>query len=240
MEGKNVHHIRGLVEFASSAASGWMDLLYPPLCLHCQSRVAPGALLCRSCRSRLERVDKEAARHLLDRLETDWLDQIIAVWYFDKGSPIQNVQHGLKYGNRPSYGAWLGGHLVRACNDLLVDPVDLVVPVPLHRSRMLERGYNQSTQLALPVAKALGRPMREDLLMRTQITTSQISLTRAERRKNLADAFAAAHESVFDGLHVLLIDDVITTGATIESCALALKSVGARRVTAAAIGLARH
>lgn len=231
---------RPVSRFARAAASGLVDLFYPPMCLHCQARVAPDTLLCRMCRSHLERVDAEATASLLERLDTNWIDQLIAVWYFDKGSPVQDVQHALKYGNRPSCAGWLGAYLSRACTEQMNEAADVVVPVPLHRTRQLERGYNQSAYIADSVGEGLRLPVRIDHLERPRATLSQTTLTRAERRNNLSDVFRTPHRQEIHGRHVLLIDDVVTTGATMESSAIALKAAGARRVTAAAIGLARH
>ncbi len=237
---ENPSHLLRAVQFVGAATAGFVDLLYPPLCLHCQARVAPGAMLCRACRNRLEPVGPDATAHLLERLETTWIDEAVAVWYFDKGSPLQAVQHALKYGNRPVCGWWMGAHLARVCASTLETYGDLIVPVPLHRSRLLERGYNQSMHIASALGDALNLAVRSDLVTRTRATQSQTSLSRADRRKNLSDVFAAHEYGIIDGKHIIIVDDVITTGATLESVAITLKDAGARRVTAAAIGLARN
>lgn len=232
--------LRRLGRFALDAGNGFLDLLYPPLCLHCRARIGARSLLCRACRTRLEPLDADATKHVLERLDSKWIDRAVAVWYFDKGSPLQDVQHALKYGNRPVCGRWMGSYLGRACMNALDDLPDVVVPIPLHRTRLLERGYNQSETIADAVAQVLNRPMVPQILSRTRATVTQTHLTRAERRQNLAGAFDAAPGDLVTRRHVLVIDDVMTTGATFEAAAIALKQQGAARVTAAAAGLARN
>ncbi|MFW5973619.1 MAG: ComF family protein, partial [Bacteroidota bacterium] len=202
------------------ALSGLLDLLYPPVCLHCQVRTS-GTLLCGLCRRTNEYVPEEATERLLERLGDHHIDQAVAVWYFDKGSPLQAVQHGLKYGNRPRCGEWMGAHLGRTCVRRSIEP-DLAVPIPLHRTRLLERGYNQSAVIAESAAAVLRVPCNTDVLRRIRATISQTSLTRAERQTNLSGAFTAFEESAVAGKHVLLVDDVMTTGATLEAAARVL------------------
>lgn len=232
-----IHHVSAL---AGEAAAGLIDLLYPPLCLHCDARTAPGVLLCPACRARLEPVDAAATARLLERLETNWIDDAVSVWYFDKGSPLQDVQHALKYGNRPVCGSWMGAHLARALRQVPGSEPDFIVPIPLHHARMLERGYNQSRAIAAAVADVLELPLRTDVLTRTRATLSQTNFTRAERRANLENVFAVPDQADLEDRHILVIDDVMTTGATFESAARALKTSGAARVTAASVGLARN
>jgi len=104
-------------------------------------------------------------------------------------------------------------------------PVDVVVPVPLHPHRLRERGYNQATLLAKEVEKALGLPLLEDALLRVRSTIPQVGLTARERRDNVRGAFHCADGNL-KGQRILLVDDVCTTGATLEACSLALRQEG--------------
>ena len=107
--------------------------------------------------------------------------------------------------------------------------VDCVVPVPLHPARQRERGYNQSELLAQRVGRIVGAPVRPDALRRVRVTATQMTLNAAERKANVAGAFQSGDPAVRDAV-VLLIDDVCTTGSTLDACAVALKAAGALEV----------
>ena len=129
---------------------------------------------------------------------------------------------------------YLGGHLGRRLAHLLrprLGDVEVVVPVPLHWIRFLTRGYNQAAAIARPLAKELGLPMI-GALRRRRATPAQSRLHRADRRRNLHRAFRARRVSKIRGRHVLLVDDVVTTGATLEAAARCLLDAGAAGVTA--------
>jgi ComF family protein len=152
-----------------------------------------------------------------------------ALWVFDAGGGVQRLQHLLKYGDRPALGVALGRLLGEAAAETCSGVrYDAVVPVPLARARRLERGYNQSAGLAEGCAAVLpGRPpVRAALLARARPTRSQTALSRARRWTNVADAFAAS-ASDLRGLRLLLVDDVLTTGATVTAAAQPLRAAGA-------------
>jgi ComF family protein len=107
---------------------------------------------------------------------------------------------------------------------------DKIVPVPLHRNRLRSRGYNQAALLAKEISAHVGIPVNWDDLKRVKNTVSQVHLSASARRENLKNAFDVSRESAFEGAKVLLIDDVVTTGATMNACARALKRAGAVRV----------
>jgi ComF family protein len=175
----------------------------------------------------------------LDRLPTGRgiFEDALALWVFDKGGTLQAVQHAFKYGNRPRYGVALGRLVGSAFAEKAKLP-DGVVPVPLHRTRELERGYNQARMLAEGVAEALDRPLRADLLSRPHPTRSQTNLSREERWKNVRDAFDGGMGCA-DG-HWLLVDDVLTTGSTAVAAALTLTDAGADAISLATLALARQ
>lgn len=225
---------------ATQVGSGFLDLLYPPVCLHCGARISSSSILCISCRSSLEVVDGADLSTLLDRLGNHEIDRISAVWYFDRGNPLQDVQHALKYGNRPACGVWLGRHLRRALERETPPHSAVVVPIPLHRRRLLTRGFNQSAIIGRAVADTLAIRLEEGALSRPRSTRTQVSLSRADRRKNLSTAFATPHTELIKGRCILLVDDVMTTGATLAEAAAVLKTAGADTIWAAAVGLARH
>lgn len=218
-----------------------LHLVYPPLCLGCGMRVEGEGVLCPRCLSRLERAEADAVAAQLERLPDvrHALDAAFVLWHFDKGGTLQRIQHALKYGNRPRYGVDLGAIAGAAYAKAALAAPDWAVPVPLHQTRFLERGYNQSAMLARGAARALGVDVREDVLVRPRATRSQTAFARAGRWGNVCGAFAAPHPGVVRERRLLLVDDVLTTGATAVAAAQALKEAGAAEVHLLALALAR-
>ena len=219
---------------------GLLDVIYPSRCLRCGARPESARLpLCPQCLGALERAPEMGVAARLDRLPvgSGVFDGALALWAFDKGGTLQAVQHALKYQNRPRYGVPLGRLMGEAFADRYPAP-DSVVPVPLHRTRRLERGYNQSATLAEGAAEALGCPDRPDLLSRPRPTRSQTGLSRKERWQNVRGSFVA--DSAAAGGDWLLVDDVLTTGSTAVAAARTLADAGAEGLYLITMGLARQ
>jgi ComF family protein len=175
----------------------------------------------------------------LDRLPVGRgaINRALALWIFDKHGTLQAVQHALKYRNRPRYGVPLGRLVGQAYAEAHPRP-DGVIPIPLHPTRRLERGYNQSRMLGDGVADALNVPLRPGLLDRPRPTRSQTNLSRSARWQNVRDAFAAAEDPAHG--RWLLVDDVLTTGSTCVAAAQTLHDAGAEAVSLATLALARQ
>ncbi|MCL4834542.1 MAG: ComF family protein [Caldilineaceae bacterium] len=143
--------------------------------------------------------------------------------------PLRSAIHGLKYAGQPELAELLARYLVAVAQQPLwqdvLPRIDWMLPVPLHPQRLAERGYNQSGLLAASAAKRLGLAYTDSLLLRSRQTRSQVGLSASERQQNVADAFVAG-AGVADKC-VLLVDDVLTTGATLTACAQALRLAGA-------------
>ena len=232
--------LRTLYQAARTVGHGVLDLVYPPRCLHCDARTStPADPLCSRCLQQPERADATAVMQHIHRLPapTDALDAARALWRFDKDGVLQHAQHALKYGNRPRYGVALG-RLMAACLDD-VDAPDTIVPIPLHRARFYERGYNQSAKLAEGLGAAADLPVHTDWLARPVATRSQTRLARPDRWANVSDAFAVTAPDAVDGASLLVVDDIVTTGSTAVAAAVALKDAGAAHVTLCALAFAR-
>ncbi len=163
----------------------------------------------------------------------------MALWVFEQGGALQAIQHALKYSNRPRYGVALG-RLMGSAYAAEDHPLpDALLPIPLHPTRQLERGYNQSAMLAEGLGAILDRPVLLDTLARPHPTRSQTHLSREARWANVRDAFAVSQPDVCAGQTVLLVDDILTTGSTLAAAAHVLHDAGAASVGFATLAFAR-
>ncbi len=159
--------------------------------------------------------------------------------YFSKDGIARGLVHDLKYKDRPELGHYMGrhyGHLLSESD--LFGKVDLIIPVPLHSNRYAYRGYNQSETFAEGLSSSMGIPMRTGIVSRERETMTQTKKTRVERFKNVDGAFHITTPEPLIGKHILLVDDVLTTGATLEGCAQEIIKVPNVRLNMATIGFA--
>jgi ComF family protein len=149
---------------------------------------------------------------------------------------VREALHAFKFRGRRGLAAPLGDLLVDALSEGLPAGVpDLILPVPLHPRRERERGFNQARLLAGRVGRAWGRPVRADVLARSRATTSQTDLDGVARRANVRGAFRVRRPELIAGRHVVLVDDILTTGATVSECARTLRAAGAATVGVLAV-----
>lgn len=224
-------------KLALDVLAGLAGLVFPPACEHCGSRSYEDAPLCWRCMRSLERPPPEEATRILEAFPADNSIRLHCLWYFDRQGPLRDVVHALKYRNRPWYGDFLGEALAESIGEVCESTI--VAPLPIHRIRLLERGYNQALWIARAVARRLDAYLASDLLSRARATPTQTALSREARWRNVSDAFSASTDGGRGSSHVLLVDDVVTTGATAVSAALTLRRAGVDTVTIAALGLAR-
>ncbi len=211
-----------------------LDWLFPPVCGGCGE---PGARWCEGCRQRVQRIEPPICEHCGQEVSQGAVcarcqsappaATTVRSWAVFAG-PLRQALHRVKYRRDLA----LAEALVADCEPFVRSlgwDVDIVAPVPMSRGRLKERGYNQAALLARPLALRLNIPYQPQLLRRVRDTRSQVGLNRAERRQNVARAFEAA-ASRASGRAVLLVDDVATSGATLDACAQALWRAGARSV----------
>jgi len=211
-----------------------LDWVFPPNCGGCGRS---GTRWCDDCQQRVQRIPEPMCQvcgtslkiaGVCDGCQSSPPPFIsLRSWaVFD--DPVRQALHRLKY--RRDIG--LGDALAESLTGFVKDqnwPIELVIPVPLSRKRLKERGYNQVSMVALPIALKCMWGYRPQALHRTRETKSQVGLSKDERRQNVRDAFVAA-PSIVEGRIVLIMDDVTTTGATLASCAEALSKAGARQI----------
>ncbi len=224
-------------------ADALLDFLYPPSCVACDRLLEGGDRhICSACWSQVVLVGDhpELAEEALAKMGAD-VDAVVSAFVFQKAGPLQALLHALKYGSADQLGLWLGEQMAGSVGTQL-PPVDVITAVPLHRAKERERGYNQAAMIANGFARRTGSAFVPELLRRTRHTSTQTKLSIEQRRVNVAGAFEIAerHAGLIEGTTVLVVDDVITTGATIAACAQVLRRAGAARVIAGSVALADH
>ena len=232
-----------------------LDFILPTSCSFCNSSVGGSRIpyFCASCWSDFSFIDgpacplcgkpfespealSQSPSHLClsCRQTPPTFDQALSVGYFE--GPLREAIHQFKYRPCRALGRPLALWMTK--NIRPVDGIDSIIPVPLHTSRLRQRGFNQALILAHVISKTFTLPLSYDNLKRVRPTRPQVELSGEERIKNVAGAFALRRPDELKDLDVLLIDDVFTTGATMNECARVLKDAGASRVTALTIARA--
>jgi len=222
----------------------FINLFFPEVCAGCGNSLFKNeTAICTACIYRIPYTgfssDPEnlVVRQLWGRFPFVQADAFL---YFNKGGKVQNMMHELKYNNRPEVGNRLGELYGSALikNPDWISP-DLIVPVPLHPKKLKKRGYNQAEHIAQGISKATNIPTDNSLLIRSHETETQTRKSRYDRYENMSAAFGVSNLIVVQGKHILLVDDVITTGATFEGCAEALLKAEDSRISIAALAFSK-
>jgi ComF family protein len=221
-------------------ATDLLNLLFPRLCNACGQHLVRGEQnICLSCLHDLPytdyhlHADNRAAKQFWGRLPCH---AVTAMLYLKKGSRVQRLLHRLKYNGQMELGVELGTILgERLSESRRFGDIDFIIPVPLHKRRERLRGYNQSKCIADGVAACLYIPVLTGVLTKPSSTASQTRKGRFSRYENLKSVFRVAEGHELSNKHVLLVDDVVTTGATLEACGLVLYAAGISRLSIATL-----
>ena len=207
-----------------------VGLLYPSVCAACGTSLFRWEkLVCTRCRSLLPMTgyemneDNPVAQMFYGRVR---LKAVTACFFFSKEGKVQHLIHELKYKGNADAGVFLGQELGKTLKKApLYEGLDYLIPVPLHPKKERKRGYNQSLMIARGVSEVTGIPIGDNFLVRSVNTATQTHKSKEERWQNVKDIFEVRNAGKLEGKYVLLIDDVLTTGATLEACAMKLESV---------------
>ncbi|MDW7695341.1 ComF family protein [Flammeovirgaceae bacterium SG7u.111] len=221
----------------------FVDMLYPRSCAGCETVLVKNEeLICTSCRLDLPTTDyhlfpdNELSKRFYGKLP---IAHTMAYLKFVKKGKAQKIIHNLKYHGEEKisyqFGRWYGRELLKSES---YQQFDLIAPVPLHKKRLGQRGYNQAEGFAQGLSEVLDIPWSKELLIRTVASTTQTKKRSFERWLNVEKIFEVAQPALVLGKHVLLVDDVITTGATFEACAKKLLDSQCGKVSIAAIAAA--
>ncbi len=217
--------------FVATGYRALLDFLYPPHCLLCQTFLDGQAhCICQHC---CHRVFSSGAWPCVEQLGGEIQLFVLS----DFNDDIRQLIHLLKYRGKTKVGFWLGEMLGNQLNKYFApDPEWIIVPIPLHAARKRERGYNQSALIAKAMGKILHLNVHEHLVKRLRNTPTQTQLHLIERQENVWKAFQVVQPELVTGKKVLLLDDVVPTGATVMSCVQMLMQTGATEVMGVAIG----
>ncbi len=222
-----------------------LNLIAPQGCAVCGCRLGMSEeVICSTCNLHLPRTgfashayDNDMARRFWARIP---VERASALFYYEAGSEVSRIIHRLKYSDHPEIGVSMGK---MAAEEFAVhgffEGIDLIVPVPLERKRQRQRGYNQSVEIAKGVSEATGIPIETRAVKRTLFHGSQTQKNQQQRMENVENAFHATGEVDLTGKHILMIDDIVTSGATICACAGVFSGTPGLRISVLSLGMAK-
>lgn len=220
-----------------------INLIFPNTCLVCGENLVEGEdIVCLSCLYKIPKTNN----HLIPENEIErrfWgkvrIENVVAYYGFQKGSSIQKLLHELKYNKRQDVGELLGKQIALGLQDASIfENIDVIIPVPLHKNRFRKRGYNQSACFAKGLSNVTEKPIDTTTLYRAIETPTQTKKTVYERWENTNGIFQLSNQESLKNKHVLLVDDVMTTGSTLEACAQSLLEAEGVKVSVLTIAVA--
>ncbi len=222
--------------------NSFLDFLLPRFCYDCGNKLFPVEIFfCSGCSHLISKTSPERIKREYERkFASDYIiSGFQSLFVFEEEGAVQKIIHEMKYQN----GFLLGKMLGRITAQELIEKVklwnaDLIIPVPIHSLRKAERGYNQSLYIAKGIGAVMKIPVKSGLIKRGRYTSTQTALNLVERKANVKDAFIVKHPQKLKGKRIILVDDVITTGATITECGKVLLGNGADKVYAMSAAIA--
>ena len=202
--------------------SDLIDLIFPRYCVVCGETLSSQEKdICISCLHSIPKIERV---HIAEIEKTFWgkieIERATSYIYYHKQSPYNNIIHQLKYKNHPEVGERFSYLAAREITQTgFFDGIDAIVPLPLSRKKQRKRGYNQCDYIAAGLSRATGIPVIKGAVIRSTSNETQTHKNRNERWKNVEGIFTLSNASLLEGKHILLIDDILTTGATLTNCA---------------------
>ncbi|GGE22534.1 ComF family protein [Psychroflexus salis] len=225
--------------------SDFIDLLFPKICAACDAALLKNEVcICTQCRSQLpltldyKSEENETKKTFYGRIP---LEKASSLFYFEKASSVQNIVHDLKYRGNTQVAEVLGKWHASLLKEAgWYNTFDWVVPVPIHKKRLRERGYNQVDLYADAFAKILGASCKKNILQRKAVSKTQVFKNRLSRGKlNIKDFYLVDNSLLKSPKHILLVDDIITTGATLQACSHELLKLNNVKLSIASMGIVK-
>lgn len=220
-----------------------LNLFFPKLCYACIDLLSDNEKhLCTSCRHSLPVTNAHFENeNLVEKVFYGRvkIENATALLKFQKKGRVQHLLHNLKYKGQEKIGDVLGrwlGHELKESKAF--ESIDLVIPVPIHKKKLRKRGYNQVTKFGQAIAQALNTSFSEQILLKSTATSTQVFKKRLARWNNNEEIFTLQKDTSLSGKHILLVDDIITTGATVEACANILQKHGDVKISVATMAIA--
>lgn len=222
-----------------------INLIAPRACVMCGCRLAPGEeIICASCNLSLPRTDYADDPYENEMAKLFWvrlpIERAGALFFYQSHARPSHIIYDLKYHNHPEYGVIMGRMLAKEYQKKgFFEGIDGIVPVPLAHKRQRQRGYNQSMEIARGVSEISGIPVINDAVRRNVFENSQTQKDRWQRNENVEHVFQLVNPEKVRGRHILIIDDVVTTGATVCACGTQLAKAGDVKISVLSLGFVK-
>lgn len=223
------------------SAISFFDFFLPRFCPACKGKLLSNQMfVCKECVSLIKRTDNLLLENEYSRKFADQniINGFKSLFIFEKEGELQKIIHAMKYQNRFLLGKFLGSLLAENYNGIITKwNINYIIPVPLHHLKKADRGYNQAFYIAKGLGKYVKIPVKNNYLKRKKFTQTQTKMNIAERELNVKNAFKIRNRNSVKGKNFLLIDDVITTGATVNECGRVLQNSGANKIYAMSVAI---
>ncbi|MCX7875960.1 MAG: ComF family protein [Melioribacteraceae bacterium] len=218
-----------------------IDYIFPRFCISCLRKLSLSEIVvCKNCLESIKNISAEELKLEYNKKfsKDNFVDDLKSLYWFEKDKILQHILHAYKYDNKIYIGKFLGELIYSNLYDEIKKwNINLIIPVPLHSLKKAQRGFNQSYFIAKSLSKKINIPINTKIIKRKKYTETQTKMNLLERKENVRNAFIVKSKSKVIDKKIILIDDVITTGATINECAKVLKENGAKKVYAISVAI---